>query len=304
MKNNKVIVTGSSGMIGTRLCERLIDLGYDVTGIDVNKNKWSEKINNITIIGDLMKNDFFESLPKDYDIIVHLAANARVHNLVINPKLALDNFNILFNTLEFARRSKINRIIFASSREVYGNSNHVIHSEDEAYVKNCESPYTASKIGGEALVHSYQQCYGIGFIIVRFSNVYGMYDSSDRLVPLFISRTKNNEDLYVYGKNKVLDFTYIDDSIEGILLAIKKFDDVKNDVFNIASGNGSAITEVAREIISQMNGKNKIILKENRKGEVIKYIADIWKAKEKLGYEPKISIRDGIKKSINWYNNR
>jgi len=303
MEIKRVLVTGSSGTIGTRLCEKLIEKGFDITGVDKTPNKWNEEINKKTIICDLRDKESVEKLPTNFDMIIHLAANARVYNLVVDPTMARDNFEMLFNVLEFARKNKIKKFIFASSREVYGNSGHVIHSEDEAYVRNCESPYTASKIGGEALVHSYQQCYGIDFVIIRFSNVYGMYDASDRLIPLFIQKTKKGEDLKVYGRDKVLDFTYVDDAVYGVIKCIDKFDTAKNDVFNIASGVGVTITEVAEEIIKQLNSTSKIVFENNRTGEVVKYIADIWKAREKLGYEPKTNIHEGIRKSIEWYSN-
>jgi len=224
---SRILVTGSSGTIGTRLCEKLLEENYAIIGVDLKPNRWNDRINKLTIIGDLRDKETFKNLPKDVDLVVHLAANARVYNLVVDPSLARDNFEILFNTLEFCRRNDIKRFIFASSREVYGNSNQIVHSENEAYVRNCESPYAASKIGGEALVHAYQQCYGINFIIIRFSNVYGMYDDSDRVIPLFIKLAKENRDLVVYGKEKLLDFTYIDDAISGVLKCIENFDQVK-----------------------------------------------------------------------------
>ena len=296
-----ILVTGSSGTIGTRLCEKLLEENYEIVGIDKKPNKWNSRINELTVIGDLRDKQALGKLPKDFDLIIHLAANARVYNLVVDPSLARDNFEILFNTLEFCRKNNIKNFVFASSREVYGNSKQIVHTENEAYVKNCESPYTASKIGGEALVHSYQQCYAINFIIIRFSNVYGMYDDSDRVIPLFIKLTRGNKDLIVYGKEKLLDFTYIDDAISGIMDCIKNFDQVKNDVFNIASGRGSSIIEPAQLIQKYMGGKNKVIIKKTRTGEVIKFIADISKAREKLGYRQKTTIDEGIKKSIKWY---
>ncbi|HDN82815.1 MAG TPA: NAD-dependent epimerase/dehydratase family protein [Candidatus Altiarchaeales archaeon] len=298
---SRILVTGSSGTIGTRLCEKLLEENYAIIGVDLKPNRWNDRINKLTIIGDLRDKETFKNLPKDVDLVVHLAANARVYNLVVDPSLARDNFEILFNTLEFCRRNDIKRFIFASSREVYGNSNQIVHSENEAYVRNCESPYAASKIGGEALVHAYQQCYGINFIIIRFSNVYGMYDDSDRVIPLFIKLAKENRDLVVYGKEKLLDFTYIDDAISGVLKCIENFDQVKNDVFNIASGKAISIVELAQLIRKYMHSKSKIVIKESRTGEVMKFIADISKAKEKLGYEPKTTIDEGIKKSIKWY---
>ena len=301
MSIKKILVTGSSGTVGTRLCEKLSEEKYEIVGVDLNPNKWNDRINELTIIGDLRSKQTFENLPEDIDLVIHLAANARVYNLVIDPSLARDNFETLFNTLEFCRKGNIKKFIFASSREVYGNSKQIIHTENEAYVRNCESPYTASKIGGEALIHAYQQCYGINFIITRFSNVYGMYDDSDRVIPLFIKLTKENKDLVVYGKEKLLDFTYIDDTISGVLKCVENFDQVKNDVFNIASGEALSIIEVAQLIQKYTNNKNKIIIKENRTGEVVKFIADISKATQKLSYEPKTTIAEGIKKSIEWY---
>lgn len=303
MEIKKILVTGSSGTIGTRLCEKLLENGYEVVGVDYRPNEWNEKIQAITIDVDLRnKEDVLNKLPKDVDLIIHLAANARVYNLVVDPSLARDNFETLFNILEFARINNVKKFMFSSSREVYGNTDKTIHIEDDAYVKNCESPYTASKIGGEALVHSYQQCYGINFVMFRFSNVYGMYDNSDRLIPLFIKLCKEGKDLIVFGKKKLLDFTYIDDTITGMLLAIQKFEEIKNDVFNLASGQGASILEVAQLIKELLKTNNKIEIKENRTGEVVKYIADISKAKDKIGYDPKTTIVEGIKKSIEWYS--
>ena len=299
----KIIVTGSSGTIGTRLCEKLLEKGHIVAGVDLKPNKWNEEINKLTTTGDLREKKELEKLPRDFDMVIHLAANARVYNLVVDPSLARDNFEMLFNILEFTRTNNIKKFMFASSREVYGNSGHVIHSEGEAYVKNCESPYTASKIGGEALVHSYQQCYGIDFNIIRFSNVYGMYDESDRLMPLFIQLAKDGKELHIFGAKKLLDFTYVDDAVAGIILCIEKFDETKNEVFNIASGTGTTILEVAEEVVKRLDSKSKLIIDDNRTGEVVKYIADIWKAREKLDYEPQIDIHEGIKKTIEWYEN-
>lgn len=191
--------------------------------------------------------------------------------------------------------------MFSSSREVYGNSNRITHNEDESYVKNCESPYTASKMGGEALVHSYRQCYGIDSVIFRFSNVYGMYDESDRVIPLFIKLCKKKMDITVFGKEKLLDFTYIDDTVAGILRSVKKFDIIKNDVFNLAYGEGTSILEVANLIKNLLKSESKIIIQENRTGEVVKYIADITKARKTMGYNPQTTATEGIKKAVAWY---
>jgi UDP-glucose 4-epimerase len=273
--------------------------GYDIVGLDLKQNKWNQQVNKLTIIGDLLDRSTLERLPAGFDLVIHLAANARVYNSVVSPTLGRDNFEMLFNMLEFNRKNRIRRFIYASSREVYGNEK-AINRENDAQVRNCESPYAASKIAGEALVHAYRNCYGIDFITLRFSNVYGMYDESDRLVPLFIELAKKNETMVVYGRDKLLDFTYIDDAISGIVKCIERFDEVKNDVFNIASGTSVSITEVAQLIKNLIGAKNEIAVKDNRKGEVVRFAADISKARLKLSYVPKISISEGINKAVEW----
>ncbi len=298
----KIIVTGSSGTIGTRLCEMLLKKGHVVTGVDVKPNQWNPEINRVTSISDMRKHEAFDTMPRDADMIIHLAANALVYPLVVDPGKAMDNLMMTFNALEFARKNGIKRFIFGSSREVYGNTEKIEHREDDAMVENSESPYAATKLAAEALIRSYNECYGIGFIVIRFSNVYGMYDSSDRLIPRCISRARKGEQLEVYGRDKMLDFTYIDDAVSGVIAAAERFDKAGNDVFNLATGRGTTILDVVSMINQSMGGKSGIKVTSARPGEVIKYVADISNARKKLGYEPKTGIKEGIEKSIAWYN--
>jgi len=300
----KILVTGSSGTIGTRLCELLLKQKYSIVGFDREPNKWNTEIEEKTIRGDLRETANLADIPKDIDCIIHLAANARVFKLVENPQLAQDNVETTFNILNFARQHKISRFLFGSSREVYGNSEEAIHEESELSVERCEAPYTASKIAGESLVHAFQQCYGIDFVILRFSNVYGMYDDTDRLIPLFIELAKEHKELVVFGKDKLLDFTYIDDAVSGIMLALEKFSEAKNNTYNIATGIGTPITRVAEHMKALLKSDSHIVVKANRPGEVVQFIADISKAKEKLGYDPQISIEDGLKQTVQWYEEK
>ena len=235
------------------------------------------------------------------DVIIHLGANARVYELVEDPPRALDNFITLFNTLEFARNNGIKKFFFAGSREGYGNIQVDRLTEDLVRVENCESPYTASKVGGEALVHAYTRCYGIDHVIIRFSNVYGAYDDSVRVVPLFIRQARKNETLKIFGKDKCLDFTYIDDAVSGVIKALEKFDAVKNDTYNLAFSEGTTILRLAEMIIELTGSKSKIELGESRTGEVIRYVADISKAKKAFGYDPKTPFAEGVKKTVEWY---
>lgn len=297
----RILVTGSSGTVGTRLVEKLLERGDDVIGVDMVKNKWNPKIDGVTTIQDLRDMDGTLKLPKS-DMVVHLAANARVYELVEHPDRARDNFLTLFNTLEYARQNGIKKFIFSSSRESYGNSGKEKYTEDLVRVENCESPYTASKVGGEALVHAYSRCYGIDVIILRFSNVYGMYDDSIRVVPLFIKLSRKNEPLTVFGKDKCLDFTYIDDTISGVIATIDKFDAAKGESFNLAYGEGRTIMELAEMIKKLEKSTSEIKVGDSRTGEIIRFVADISKAKRMLGFSPKTNMDEGIKMSVEWYN--
>jgi nucleoside-diphosphate-sugar epimerase len=295
-----VLVTGSSGTIGTHLCKELLKAGHTVTGIDWRKNEWEPEVDAITIDSDLRKENAFDEVPEGIDIVIHLAANARVYDLVEDPSKARDNILTVFNTLEYTRTHGIKRFIFASSRECYGNIEHKALSEDMARIEECESPYTASKVSGEALVHAYQSCYDIDNVIFRFSNVYGAYDNSDRVVPLFIRQAKAGEPLNVFGKEKYLDFTYIEDTTKGIIQSVEKFDEVKNDTFNLAYGEGTSIVRVAEAIRELTGSSSEIVVGDSRTGEIIHYVADISKAKDRLGYDPKTTFEEGIKKSVEW----
>ncbi len=300
----RVIVTGSSGTIGTRLCETLLQQGHTVIGIDIVPNKWNPEINAITTLIDLRDDKLLDEKGASIegDAIIHLAANARVHDLVIEPRRALDNMTMLFNTLEWARQKGINKFMFASSRETYGNIPVEICTEDLVRVENCESPYTASKTGGEALVHSYRRCYKMSCVIVRFSNVYGAYDESDRVVPLFIRRCKANEPLKVFGKQKCLDFTYIDDTVGGIIQALEKIDEVNGETFNLAFGEGTTLVSLADTVKELLGSNVPVEIGEPRVGEIFHYVADISKAKRLLGYNPQTPFSEGIRKAVEWYN--
>ena len=297
----RILVTGSSGTIGTRLCETLLERGHTVFGVDWLKNKWQPSIDTLTTVLDLRDAEQSKKMPKDVDIIVHLAANARVYELVEHPDRARDNILSTFNVLEFARENSIKRFIFASSRESYGNSGVEKYSEDMVRVENCESPYTASKIAGEALVESYRRCYDIDQITFRFSNVYGMYDDSVRVVPLFIRLARKNEPMTVFGEKKCLDFTYIDDTVSGIILSIEKFETAKNTTYNLAYGEGTTIVDLAETIKRLIGSTSSINVGPSRTGEVIQYVADITKAKKALGYAPKVNFTEGIQKAVEWY---
>jgi UDP-glucose 4-epimerase len=187
---------------------------------------------------------------------------------------------------------------------VYGNREKLIHSESDTYVDECESPYTASKVGGEAMVKSYGNCYDMSTTILRFSNVFGRYDVSDRVVPLFIAKADAGETLTVFGDNKVLDFTYLDDCINGIFKTVDNHHLASGETYNIASGSGASLVALAEEIIESTGSNSDIVIEATRTGEVGRFVADIDKAAKVLGYEPQHSLADGIAATTDWYADR
>jgi UDP-glucose 4-epimerase len=303
MRHSSVLITGSSGTVGTALANTLLDQGYDVTGVDTRPNQWLETVDDRTTVVDLTDSDALAELPESVDLVVHLAANARVHRLVQQPGLAKENFDTTFNILEYARDVGAD-LVFSSSREVYGNTGQVVYDETDTYVDECESPYTASKIGGEALVKSYDNCYDIETSIMRFSNVYGRYDASDRVIPLFIAQASRGQDLTVYGDDKVLDFTYIDDCVAGVEQVIEQFNKTSGTTFNIASGRGTSLVELAETIVDRLDAGVSVSVEPNRTGEVGRYVADISKAEKILGYNPSHDLEAGIDATVKWYLDR
>lgn len=282
-----ILVTGSSGMIGSALVERI-----DATGIDRHPPRFT--LPNKFIHKDLHNDDVVLEKP---EIVIHLAANARVWDLVQHPFMAFENTLSTFVALEIARKHN-SKFILASSREIYGNGNKMPVKESVGSQRTAESSYSASKIFGEAMVWAYRNCYNLDAKIIRFSNVYGKYDFSDRFIPKAMSLMIEDNDVEIWGKNKVLDFTYIDDAIEGILHIIRNWN--KEVEFNIATGEGVSLLKVARLLKKKLKSKSKIIIKDTKAGEVMKYKADISRMK-KLGWKPKVGIEEGLDKTISWY---
>ncbi|MCP5100552.1 MAG: NAD-dependent epimerase/dehydratase family protein [Chloroflexi bacterium] len=306
----RILITGSSGQIGTNLGLYLQKNGHFVFGIDKRPNSWTTKIE--TLLQDLSvpyrhfeKGIGHAEYPPDLDLVVHFAAHAKVHELVQQPDRALENITMTYNVLEFCRHNNL-PIIFSSSREVYGDIHRYITEESYADFAFTESPYSASKISGEALIYSYAQCYGLKYLVFRFSNVYGRYDNDIermlRVIPHFIRQIKQNMPITVYGKDKVLDFTYIDDCIGGVSRGIELLVNgtESNHTINLAFGQGTSLVTMAEYIGEALGVVPDMTIEPARIGEVTHYIANIGKARALLNYEPQTSLKEGIQKSVDW----
>ena len=305
-----ILITGSSGQIGTNLGLHLQAQGHSVFGIDKRPNTWSDEIE--TLLQDLStpQRNFQRGIghveyPPDLDAVVHFAAHAKVHELVEQPDRALENITMTYNVLEFCRQNSL-PLIFSSSREVYGDIHRYITEESYADFAFTESPYSASKISGEALIYSYAQCYGLRYLVFRFSNVYGRYDNDlermERVIPLFIRKISNREPITIYGEDKVLDFTYIDDCVNGVARGLERLvsGEMGNHTINLAFGQGNSLVNMAKFIGEALGVEPDMTIKPARVGEVTHYVANIGKARALLDYQPTTSLRDGIHKAVAW----
>ncbi len=267
----RFVLTGHRGLIGHFLLKRLQERGdRAVLLVDKRDSREIEDIKNFT--------------PKEkIDMLIHLAAFCKINKTVENPKLAFDN-NVLaiHGIMEFCRKHGIPKIVFASSSRI------------EAKEKN---PYTASKVYGEELVKVYSDCYGIDYVIVRPSTVYGPFnDLTSRLVDIFILNALQGKELKIFGdEKKTLDFTYIDDFIDGFLIAMEQ----KNKDLDISLGKGVNVSYAA-DLIIKMAGKGFKSFYPPEIAQPQQVELDISEIR-KLGFSPKIGIEEGLRKTFEWY---
>lgn len=307
----RVLITGSSGQIGTNLALRLLADGHDVFGVDKRLNPWTDAFP--TLLQDLAGH--YPAFPGgiggvEYprtDVVVHLAAHARVHQLVAQPHRALENVVMTFNVLEYARGLNL-PVIFSSSREVYGDI-HRFEGYDESVANFAytESPYSGSKIAGEAFIYSYARCYALPYLVFRFSNVYGRFDNDlqrmVRVIPLFIHRLSRGEPITIYGRDKLLDFTHVDDCVDGIARGIERLVEnrIVNETINLAYGQGNTLVRLVELIAAELDVDPDVTIAPPLLGEVTRYVADIGRARNLLDWQPTTPLAEGIPKTVAWF---
>src|SRR5207237_10309846 len=191
---------------------------------------------------------------------VHLPTDPKGRQRVRHPPRALEKAVMTVSVLEYCRQERL-PIVFSSSREVYGDVHRFEEgeaSEASADFAYTESTYSASKIAGEALIYSYARCYGLRYLVFRLSNVYGRYDNDlapmVRVLPLFIHTMLRDEPVTVFGAEKTLDFTYVDDCIGGIARGVEALAEgrVVNETINLAYGNGNSLVHAAELIAAEL----------------------------------------------------
>lgn len=312
----KYLITGCAGFIGFHLTDALLGRGYEIVGVD-NVNKYCdanlkydrlaeiECSNNFTFyLADITHEDIMRKIfeKHKFDGVCHLAAQAGVRYSLENPfayqKSNLEGFQTV---IDLTSLFGVRNFVYASSSSVYGGNTKMPFSEDDPVNKPL-SLYASTKRSNELTAYTYSHLYRMNCTGLRYFTVYGPYGRPDMALFIFTNAIKRGLpiDVYNYG-NMRRSFTYIDDIIDGTVAAIEN--PMRYELFNLGGGETIELMryiELIEEFMGEKAEKNMIKLQP---GDVVATVADISKAKKMLGYDPKVTVEEGIEKFIEWYQN-
>jgi len=311
-----VLITGAAGFIGSHLVARMLCLGYRVVGLDnfddfyspAIKRKNIESIEGedsfVLIEGDVRDTSLLRRVfsANRIKVVVHLAARAGVRPSLEQPILYEDN-NVggTVTVLEMSRAHGVKQFVFASSSSVYG-----INSKapfDEAQIPDPISPYAASKASAELFCHTYSHLYGLPVVVLRLFTVYGPRQRPEMAIHRFVSMVDRGEEVILFGDGTTKrDFTYIDDIISGFEAALSWQGNTFG-VFNLGRGNAVDLVYLMNLIEGALGKKARVRRVAAQQGEVPLTLANISKARSMLGYQPKISVEEGVPLFVKWYLN-
>ncbi len=312
----KLLVTGAAGFIGSHLVDRLLNTGYQVSGIDNFDPFYNPKIKEKNISGALQSTQFklfrCSILNKseldriftrgNFDLVIHLAAKAGVRPSIQDPTGYFQvNAEGTLNLLELCCKHHIGKFIFGSSSSVYGNNKKIPFSEQDP-VDHPISPYAASKKSAELICHNYYHLYKIKIFVLRFFTVYGPRQRPDLAIHKFFKLINKNKPIPIFGNGETYrDYTYIDDIINGIVTSIKK---VKGyEIINLGESEPIKLKKLIRLIEKTVGRKVEKRYLEKQPGDVNKTCADIQKAKKLLNYHPSTHMEEGLKQFYDWFKN-
>lgn len=314
IKNKKILLTGGAGFIGSTLADRLIGkneiLIYDNFSRDSLKYK-KIKSGNLKIVNDDVLN--FDSLKKcceefKPEIVIHLAAIAGIDTVIIDPIKTLDvNINGTMNLLKALKKysSKLERFLDFSTSEVLGAYAYKSNEKSQtnfAPVGEGRWTYSISKVTGEHLVHSFYKQYGYPCVTIRPFNIYGPGQVGEGAIQIFIKNVVKNKNIEIHGEgDQIRSWCYIDDMIDGIDLCLTNKKAV-GEVINIGNPKGTiTISSLAEKIVFLCKSKSRIVYIPKNYVDVELRIPSIDKAKELLGFEPKVDLNEGILRTYKWY---
>ena len=333
--SQKVIVTGAAGFIGYHTCNKLIQKGFNVLGIDNINDYYDRKlkikrIENLTNIeknnlwkfekGDIENDHLIKEIFQSFnpDIVINLAAQAGVRYSIKNPKSYIKSNLVGFaNVLEACRNSKIKHLVYGSSSSVYGGNIKTPFKETDP-TSYPISLYAATKSANELMAQSYSHLYNISCTGLRFFTVYGPWGRPDMAPMIFANSIINKKPLNIFNHGDMKrDFTYIDDVVEAIYLCCKKppipainkrnlglkhmGQNAPHMIFNVGNNNPINLIDFIKTIETELNIRAIREYKSIEPGDVVETFADTNALQEWINFIPKTSLKKGIKEFIDWY---
>ena len=308
-----ILITGHCGFIGQNFV-KLYHKEHQIVGVDkmgYASDRSAAKYCAAHYEIDISSPDFedmFDSINNQhgpFDAIINFAAESHVDNSIKRPEVFIHS-NIVgtFNLLEAARKHNISKFLQIGTDEVYGD----LQPDDLPFSNPHEmkpsSPYSASKAAADLLALSYHRTYGMNIIITRSCNNYGPHQHKEKFIPVIITKILNNESIPVYGTGlNMREWIYVDDNCEGVMQALLK--GRPGTVYNLGSGYEETNLNLVKTILSEL-GKPASFIKmvEDRKGHDFRYFLDSEKSYQELGWKPRTSFSEGIKKTIEYYESK
>lgn len=302
----RCLVTGGLGFIGSYVARKLHEKGYTVTIFDDGSNACgiAQIPKKVSIIyGTILDGYRFRDAVRNSDVVFHLAVRSLPESLENPRNVLVTNADGTYNICEACAEEK-KPLMYLSSSEVYGDSK--IPKIDENQPLRPHTVYSASKACGELFVYTFHVMHEMPFLVIRPFNTYGPLMRADRygaVFPNFAQRLSMGLAPIIYGDGKqARDFTYVEDTANGIILAFEKISAIENTVINIGTGNASSINELARLFMKSFNFDGEPIHTAPRKGDSMRLVADTTRARRLIGYNPTVRLSEGISLYVSWFN--
>jgi dTDP-glucose 4,6-dehydratase len=312
----RILVTGGAGFIGSNFVHHSLETRPDYFIVNLDALTYAGNLLNLKSVegnknyefvkGSITNFDLVDYVVRKYnlDTIVNFAAESHVDRSILNPNVFIETNVIGTQTLlNVAKKNNIKTYIQISTDEVYGS----LDFDEPAFTENnpieTNSPYSASKASADLLVFAYHKTFGVPVKITRCSNNYGPYQFPEKLIPLMINNILAGKKLPVYGDGKnIRDWIYVIDHCEGILSVLEK--GRVGEVYNLGGNSELTNIDLVKRLIKELNASEDLItFVKDRPGHDRRYAMNFSKAKKELGWEPRFTFDEGIKKTVQWYLN-
>ncbi len=311
-KGKKILVTGADGFIGSHLTERLVKEGAKVSALSqynsFNNWGWLEDVDCLSDIevlcGDVRDSAYIQKITENVDIVFHLAALIAIPQSYVAPESYVDtNVKGTMNVCQAALKNGVEKLLVTSTSEVYGTAKYV--PIDEEHPLQPQSPYSATKIGADAIAKSFNNAFDLPLVIVRPFNTYGPRQSARAVIPTIITQIASGLKYIKLGDvSPTRDFNYVKDTVSGFI-ALANCNAALGETVNIGSNSEISVGDTLKLIRKIMNSNVEFVLDDNRlrpaNSEVNRLWCDNTKIKKLTGYTPDFTLEMGLKETIEWF---